>query len=261
MGPFAKSHPRWRLWPIQVLGEDRPTGTTAGLEALIADWFGVTPGGNRADCTARRRCSSASSRSRPRVPEAATAATASATRLGLKSARVVRSRTYLVSARRRASDASISGKDDRTRAARGPPADVRRASASARDCERLQDIVRDDRSGRRKGVSGDLRQTSAWAAEQEPSVGSSDNRRRRERATPHGTLPAMRATTHVEGKPMRSSRRRTPAARPERASDAELSDARLPGRERRSAPWRARDDGPSARVAWKAVLGCSFGQA
>jgi hypothetical protein len=120
MGPFAKSLARWRLWPIQVLGEDRPTGMTADLEALIADWIGVTPGGNRADCTARRRCSSASSRSRPRVPEAATAATASATRLGLKSARVVRSGTYLVSARRRASDASISGKDDRTRAARGP---------------------------------------------------------------------------------------------------------------------------------------------
>jgi hypothetical protein len=152
MGPFAKSFPRWRLWPIQVLGEDRPTGMTADLEALIADWIGVTPGGNRADCAARRRCSSASSRSRPRVPEAATAATASATRLGLKSARVVRSGTYLVSARRRASDASIGGKDDRTRAARGPPADVRRASASARDCERLQDIVQDDRSGRRACV-------------------------------------------------------------------------------------------------------------
>ena len=186
---------------------------TGDLEALIADWIGVTAGGNRADCTARRWCSSTSSRSRPRVPEAATAATASATRLGLKSARVVRSGTYLASARRRAADASISGKDDGTRAARGPPADVRRASASARDCERLQDIVRDDRSGRRKGGSGDLRQTSAWEAEQQPSVGSSDNRRRRERATPHGTLPAMRATTHVEGKPMRSSRRRTPAAR------------------------------------------------
>ena len=137
MGPFAKSLPRWRLWPIQVLGEDRPTGMTAGLEALIADWISVTPGGNRADCTARRRCSSTSSRSRPRVPEAATTATASATRLGLKSARVVRSRTYLASARRRAADASISGKDDRTRAARGPPADVRRASASARGCQRL----------------------------------------------------------------------------------------------------------------------------
>jgi hypothetical protein len=68
MGPFANSFPRWRLWPIQVLGEDRPTGMTADLEALVADWIGVTPGGNRADCTARRRCSSASSRSRPRVP-------------------------------------------------------------------------------------------------------------------------------------------------------------------------------------------------
>jgi hypothetical protein len=134
---------------------------TADLEALIADWIGVTPGGNRADCTARRRCSSASSRSRPRVPEAATAATASATRLGLKSARVVRSGTYLVSARRRASDASISGTDDRTRAARGPPADVRRASASARDCERLQDIVRDDRSARRPSASRATRRAVA----------------------------------------------------------------------------------------------------
>lgn len=91
---------------------------TADLAALIADWTGVTLGGNRADWTARRRCSSASSRSRLRVPEAATAATPSATRLGLKSARVVRSGAYLVSARRRASNASISGKDDRTRAAR-----------------------------------------------------------------------------------------------------------------------------------------------
>ena len=43
------------------------------------------------------------------------------------------------------------------------------------------------------------------------------------------------------------------ASVPERASNVELSDARLPGRERRSAPWSARDDGPSARVAWKAV--------
>ena len=64
------------------------------------------------------------------------------------------------------------------------------------------------RSGRRTGVSGDHRQTSAWAAEQEPSVGSSDNRWRRERVTPHGTLRAMRATTHVDGKAIRSSRLR-----------------------------------------------------
>jgi hypothetical protein len=157
MGPFANSFPRWRLWPIQVLGEDRPTGMTADLEALVADWIGVTPGGNRADCGARRP-----PRARDRgCPEAATAATASATRLGLKSARVVRSGTYLVSARRRASDASISGKDDRTRAARGPPADVRRSSASARDCERLQDIVRDDRSGRTPGALGDEALASA----------------------------------------------------------------------------------------------------
>jgi hypothetical protein len=106
------------LSPIQVLGEDRPTGMTADLAALIADWISVALRGNRADWTAGRWCSSASSRSRPRVAEAATAATANATRLGLKSARVVRSGAYLVSARRRASDGSISGKDDRTRAAR-----------------------------------------------------------------------------------------------------------------------------------------------
>jgi hypothetical protein len=39
------------------------------------------------------------------------------------------------------------------------------------------------------------------------SFGSSDQRRRREHAAPHGTLSAMRATTHVEGKPIGSSRR------------------------------------------------------
>jgi hypothetical protein len=49
--------------------------------------------------------------------------------------------------------------------------------------------------------------TLARDDEQEPSVGRADQRRRRERATPHGTLPAMRATTHVEGKAIRSSRR------------------------------------------------------
>ena len=48
-------------------------------------------------------------------------------------------------------------------------------------------------SGRRPGVSDDLRQTPARSREDEPSVGSSHRRRRRERAEPHGTLPAMRA--------------------------------------------------------------------
>ena len=43
--------------------------------------------------------------------------------------------------------------------------------------------------------------------EQEPSVGSCDHRRSRERAAPHGALPAMRAITHVVGKAIRSSRR------------------------------------------------------
>jgi hypothetical protein len=55
---------------------------------------------------------------------------------------------------------------------------------------------------------GRLRRSSADARlndEQEPSVGSSEHRRRRERAAPHGTLPAMRATTHVVGKVTYSS--------------------------------------------------------
>jgi hypothetical protein len=72
-----------------------------------------------------------------------------------------------VSARRRASDASISGKDDRTRPHAAQPADVRRASASARDRERLQDIVQDDRSGRHASALSGRVPTTATASESE----------------------------------------------------------------------------------------------
>ena len=53
---------------------------------------------------------------------------------------------------------------------------------------------------RRTGVSDDLGRRPLGTREHQPSVGSSDHRRRRERAAPHVALPAMRATTHVDGK-------------------------------------------------------------
>ena len=59
-------------------------------------------------------------------------------------------------------------------------------------------------------TDGRLRRPPADAArddEWEPSVGSSDHRRRREPAAPHVALAAMRAITHVVGKAIRSSRR------------------------------------------------------
>jgi hypothetical protein len=49
--------------------------------------------------------------------------------------------------------------------------------------------------------------TLAPDGEHEPSVARADHRRRRECAASHEALPAMRATTHVEGKAIRSSRR------------------------------------------------------
>ena len=59
-------------------------------------------------------------------------------------------------------------------------------------------------------TDGGLRRSSADARsgrEYEPSVGSSDHRRRREPAAPHVALAAMRAITHVVGKAIGSSRR------------------------------------------------------
>ena len=111
------------------------------------------------DCTARRRCSSASSRSRPRVPEAATAATASATRLGLKSSSC-RPLRDVSGVGPQASLGRVDQRQGRSHEGRTRPTGRRAPRFCVRaDCERLQDIVRDDRSGRGSRAGGPSAQT------------------------------------------------------------------------------------------------------
>jgi hypothetical protein len=116
------------------------------------------------------------------------------------------------SARSTIGEASSAPPPQATRGAGRSLQGVRQARRSAR---RVRPVVRDSLDD-----------------EQDPSVGSSDHRHRRERAAPHGTLPVIRATTHVEGKAIGSSRRRTPAARLEQARAGPALGALASGRKR-----------------------------